>query len=48
VSRRHDEDLVQITMRQPTVEREVHELRAARRVVSLGVSAGRDCPDDDG
>ena len=36
---RHDEDLLSVAMRQPTVEREADEFRAARRVVGLSVAA---------
>jgi hypothetical protein len=48
MARRNHEDLVQVAMRQPAVQREVDESVAARRVVGRRVAAPDDCGDDDG
>jgi hypothetical protein len=48
VSLRHDEDLVQVAVGQPAVEREVHEPRSACGVVPGAVPAGDGQRDEDG
>jgi DNA-directed RNA polymerase subunit RPC12/RpoP len=48
VAPRHDEDLVQVSVREPAVQREVDELRAASRVVTGTVGTAGDRQDDDG
>jgi hypothetical protein len=45
---RHDENLVQIAVCQPAVEREVDEPRAARGAVPGGVPAADGQRDEDG
>jgi hypothetical protein len=49
VSPRNDEDLVQVAMHEPAVQREVVESRLARRVVlGAATAAAGDGRDDDG
>jgi predicted RNA-binding Zn-ribbon protein involved in translation (DUF1610 family) len=48
VAWRHDEDLVQVLVRQPAVEREVDEPRAPRRVVRGVAATAGDQRDGDG
>jgi predicted RNA-binding Zn-ribbon protein involved in translation (DUF1610 family) len=48
VARRNDQDLVEVALRQPAVQREADESAAARRVVGRGVAAPDDRGDDDG
>jgi DNA-directed RNA polymerase subunit RPC12/RpoP len=48
MSSRYDEDLVQVATREPAVEREVDEPRAARRVVARVGATGRDRRKDGG
>jgi hypothetical protein len=45
---RHDEDLVQVAVGQPAVEREVDEPCAARRLVPGAVPAADGQRDEDG
>jgi DNA-directed RNA polymerase subunit RPC12/RpoP len=48
VARRDDEDLVEVPVRQPAVEREVDEPRASRRVVGGIAATAGDHRDDGG
>jgi DNA-directed RNA polymerase subunit RPC12/RpoP len=45
---RHDEDLVQVAIREPAVEREALEPRPARRVIPRAAAAARDRENGDG